>query len=40
MIVDIELCARRARMCVWIALSHILFIDESMAVHFIIIIWN
>ena len=25
-------CARRARLCVWIGLTNILFIDESMAV--------
>ena len=27
------MCARRARLCVWIGLTNILFIDESMAVH-------
>ena len=26
------MCARRARLCVWISLTNILFIDESMAV--------
>ena len=26
------MCARRARLCVWIGLTDILFIDESMAV--------
>ena len=30
-------CARRARLCVWIGLTNILFIDESMAVHWS---WN
>ena len=36
-------CARRARLCVWIGLTNILFIDESMAVHILFfgfIIWN
>ena len=35
-------CACRARLYVWIGLTNILFIDESMAVHFIFgfIIWN
>ena len=28
------MCARRARLCVWIGLTNILFIDESMAVQF------
>ena len=28
---DIGVCARRARLCVWIGLTNILFIDESMA---------
>ena len=26
------MCARRTRLCVWIGLTNILFIDESMAV--------
>ena len=32
-------CARRARLCVWIGLTNILFIDESMAVKKIFIIY-
>ena len=38
-----RMCARRARLCVWIGLTNILFIDESMAVQMLFfgfIIWN
>ena len=36
-------CARCARLCVWIGLTNILFMDESMAVHILFfgfIIWK
>ena len=29
------MCARRSRLCVWIGLTNILFIDESMAVQIV-----
>ena len=32
--IDYYSCARRVQLCVWIALTNILFIDESMAVQF------
>ena len=37
-IMGICMCARCARLCVWIGLTNILFIDESMAVH-IVFFW-
>ena len=38
----VYVCVHAVRGCVWIGLANILFIDESMAVHFFFgfIIWN